>query len=429
MVFHNLWIVRLEVLCLVKREGMTEKNPKIDFPTEMVHEGVVQVRVPKSSAFVESPSEYAPSKAPVFYNPVMEFNRDITVLALQAYQKMLRRNISVCEPLTGCGVRGIRFAKEVKGVERVVINDLNTKAFQLASYNVQSNGLNECVVVRNEDANLLLAGYGAPRRRFDAIDIDSFGSPVSFLDSAIRALRNGGLLMLTATDMAPLCGVHQKACVRKYGGKPLRTEYCQELAVRLLAGSLAMTSAKYYMGTNIIFSHSTNHYVRIYAVLRYGAKRGDESTREMGYILHCFKCFHREISKKKFLGRHCTECSECESRLNIAGPLWLGRIADRQFCKSIEKEAQQKPFRSGRRIRKILTLIYNEVEAPITYYVVDKLSSALALPAPSVMKTVKALREEGFQACLTHFDPKGIKSDVSAGRIRRILREQSMSEW
>jgi tRNA (guanine26-N2/guanine27-N2)-dimethyltransferase len=95
----------------------------IDFPTETVEEGKVKILVPKLKAFIKTPSEYAPSKAPVFYNPVMELNRDIAVLALQTYQKMLNREISVCEPLTGCGVRGIRFAADVKGVKKVFIND------------------------------------------------------------------------------------------------------------------------------------------------------------------------------------------------------------------------------------------------------------------------------------------------------------------
>ncbi|MEM2463971.1 MAG: tRNA (guanine(10)-N(2))-dimethyltransferase, partial [Candidatus Bathyarchaeia archaeon] len=95
---------------------MKSLSGEIDFPTEIVTEGQVRVLVPKLSAFVEKPSEYAPSKAPVFYNPVMELNRDIAVLALQAYQQTVKREITVCEPLTGCGVRGIRFALEVEGI-------------------------------------------------------------------------------------------------------------------------------------------------------------------------------------------------------------------------------------------------------------------------------------------------------------------------
>jgi tRNA (guanine26-N2/guanine27-N2)-dimethyltransferase len=391
------------------------------FPTEIRQEGKVKVLVPKLKAFVKSPSEYAPSKAPVFYNPVMELNRDIAVLALQAYQRTLNREICVCEPLAGCGIRGIRFATEVEGVEKVVINDINAKAFQLASHSVRINELSERVIVKNEDANFLLASYGAPRKRFDAIDIDPFGCPVPYLDSAIRALRNGGLLILTATDMAPLCGVHPKACIRKYGGKPLRTEYCHELAVRLLAGSLAMTAAKYEMGINIIFSHSTDHYVRIYAIAKYGAKKADENVKNMGYILHCFKCLHREPVKGVFLIKHSGKCSECGSKIDVAGPLWLGKLFDGQFCELMKKEATQKAFKQGGKIKKILALIKNEVDAPVTYYVLDNICDKLGLPVPPVKRVVNALRKGGFQASLTHFNSRGIRSIASSKDIKKIV--------
>jgi len=407
----------------VKKKDMKDQIFKAGFPTEIMQEGKVKALVPKLRAFVTSPSEYAPSKAPVFYNPVMELNRDIAVLVLQAYQRTLSRDISACEPLAGCGVRGIRFAVEVEGVKNVVINDINVKAFQLASYNVQMNGLSNRVSVENEDANFLLSSYGAPRKRFDAIDMDPFGSPVPYLDSAIRALRNGGLLALTATDMAPLCGVHPKACIRKYGGKPLRTEYCHELAVRLLAGCVAMTAAKYDIGLSVVFSHSMNHYIRLYATIKHGAKKADENIRNMGYIYHCFKCFHREPAKGLFLTNGSGKCSECGSKINVAGPLWLGKIFDRQFCELMEKETNQRPFKHRKKILKISGLIKNEVEAPITYYVLDKLCDALTLPVPPVRRVVEALRERGFQAFLTHFNSRGVRSNASAIEMKELLRE------
>ena len=68
---------------------MPEPEPAADFPTETVKEGKVHVVVPKLEAFKKQPSDYAPSKAPVFYNPVMELNRDITILAFQAFQRRL----------------------------------------------------------------------------------------------------------------------------------------------------------------------------------------------------------------------------------------------------------------------------------------------------------------------------------------------------
>jgi tRNA (guanine26-N2/guanine27-N2)-dimethyltransferase len=402
---------------------MIETNHSIDFPTEIVKEGQVKILVPELKAFIKTPSEYAPSKAPVFYNPVMELNRDIAVLALQAYQKMLSREISVCEPLAGCGVRGIRFAAEVQGVKKVLINDINQKAFQLATHNVQISRLSERVTVANEDANYLLGCYGAPRKRFDAIDIDPFGSPVPYLDSAIRALRNNGLIALTATDMASLCGVYPKACLRKYGGKPLRTEYCHELAVRLLAGCLAITAAKYDVGISVVFSHSTAHYIRIYAIVKYGAKKADESIKNMGYVLHCFNCFHREKAKELFSIERSGKCSQCGSKLSVAGPLWLGKIFDEKFCELMEQEAKQNKFRLGERIRKILALAKSEVNAPTTYYVVDKLCGAYGLPVPSIKKVVETLKERGFQTSLTHFNSNGIRTDATAMDMKELLRK------
>jgi tRNA (guanine26-N2/guanine27-N2)-dimethyltransferase len=64
---------------------MTEPEVTADFPSETIREGKVKVVVPKLKAFKKQPCDYAPSKAPVFYNPVMELNRDITILAFQAY--------------------------------------------------------------------------------------------------------------------------------------------------------------------------------------------------------------------------------------------------------------------------------------------------------------------------------------------------------
>jgi tRNA (guanine26-N2/guanine27-N2)-dimethyltransferase len=396
---------------------------KPNFPTEIIEEGRVKVLVPELKAFVKLPSEYAPSKAPVFYNPVMELNRDLAVLVLQTYQRRIERKISVCEPLTGCGLRGIRFAMEVEGVAKTVLNDINEQAFRLASYNVQMNGLAKHVRVRRKEANFILSSHSARHMRFDFVDIDPFGSPVPFLDSAVRALHDGGLVALTATDMASLCGVHPRACRRKYGGNPLRTEYCHELAARLIAGCLSTTAARHDLGVNVVFTHRGEHYIRVYATVKYGARSADESIGNMGFVLHCFKCSHREPKKGLFEVEHSRECRECGSRLRAAGPLWLGKLFDTGFCDMMEQESRKRRLRFGAKIAKMLSLIKSESSAPFTYFVIDKMCDVLNLPVPRVKVVIEALRKEGFQASLTHFSSRGVRSDVSAGRLAEILRE------
>jgi tRNA (guanine26-N2/guanine27-N2)-dimethyltransferase len=407
----------------VKTRSLPETILGISFPTETVTEGDARLLVPKLRAFKKLPSDYAPSKAPVFYNPVMELNRDVAVLALQAYQQMSDHQLSVCEPLASCGTRGVRFAVEVQNVKEIVMNDIRKEATQIASYNARLNGVIGRTVVENKDANLLLSEHAAPRRRFDAIDLDPFGSPITFIDSAIRALRNNGLLALTATDTAPLCGVHPRACIRKYGGRPLRTEYCHELAVRLLAGCLATVAAKHGIGTQVVFSHGAEHYVRLYALMDYGAEMADRSLKNMGYVLHCFECFHRETLTGLFNLEHSGRCVECDSKLSVGGPLWLGKILDKSFCQLMEEGAKRKKLRNDKKIKRMLALAKNEPEGSVGYYVVDRLCDALNLPVPSTKNVSETLKQEGFQACLTSFNPKGIKSNASAAKMKELLRK------
>jgi tRNA (guanine26-N2/guanine27-N2)-dimethyltransferase len=75
-------------------------------------------------------------------------------------------------------------------------------------------------------------------KEFDVVDLDPYGSPSVFLDSAVQSITEGGLLMCTATDMAVLCGNNGEVCYSKYGAYPLRGKYCHEMALRILLASI-----------------------------------------------------------------------------------------------------------------------------------------------------------------------------------------------
>ena len=134
---------------------------------------------------------------PVFYNPAMALNRDISVLLLRALGK---KRMRVADILAGSGVRGIRLLRELgKGaIESMAINDGSKDAARLIKKNLILNGLggNKKITVMNKDANLVLLESSG----FDYIDVDPFGSPVPFLDAACRRISGGGILAVTATD-------------------------------------------------------------------------------------------------------------------------------------------------------------------------------------------------------------------------------------
>ncbi|MHA1578005.1 MAG: tRNA (guanine(10)-N(2))-dimethyltransferase [Candidatus Freyarchaeota archaeon] len=369
---------------------------------------------------IEKRDEYTPHKAPVFYNPVMKLNRDVAVFAVQAHQKIAKRNLRICEPLAGSGVRGIRFAVEVEGVESVTINDINPRAYEIAKRNVELHNLEGVVSIFNEDANLLLAKNAFPRKRFDVIDIDPFGSPVEFLDSALRALRRKeGLLCLTATDTAPLCGVHVNACIRKYGGAPLRTMYCHEIAVRLLISCAVLTAARREIALTPVLSHSTDHYVRTYLETSYGAKKTDEAVRQVGYLVHCPHCQFRQL-EPGIAGSLRAECPSCGGGTRIAGPLWCGKIQSREFVAQTLENAKEK---GDRRCVRLLNTIMEEADAPATYYDLHRLCDQLNLPCPPMDKIMDALRAKGYLVTRTHFKNNSLRTDAQISEILKTIQE------
>lgn len=390
------------------------------FSTEEVTEGKARILVPSLKTYAKGGSEYIPSKTPVFYNPRMRLNRDLSVLALQTYQRMLKSEVRACEPLAGSGVRGIRFASEVESVSSVTINDLNPLAVRLARYNVERNGLSHVIVVEETDANFVLNKNSAPEGRFDMVDLDPYGSSSMFVDSSLRALKSGGLLALTATDMAPLCSVNPKSCIRKYHAKPMRAEYCHELAVRILAGFLALSAAKYELGVSILFSHSTFHYIRVYARVSYSLGGANEAIEKIGFIHHCHHCLNREWLCG-FVNTGKLECSICGGGMSIAGPLWLGELSDLEFCGKMQEEAVSRP--GFEKALKLIKEVTGENGMPPTYYVLDKISEKIGTSSPRKDDVIRRLKEEGYQAASTHFNPKGVKSNAPIGFVEKIIRE------
>ncbi|MDQ1280320.1 MAG: tRNA (guanine26-N2/guanine27-N2)-dimethyltransferase [Thermoproteota archaeon] len=380
------------------------------------------VTIPSLKLFARGSSEYIPSKAPVFYNPRMALNRDLAVLVLRAYRKMIDWDLSVCEPLTGCGIRGIRFASQVEGVSKIVLNDLNPIASNLATLNVEKNGLTHKIIIENDDANSLLISHSHPNERFDMIDLDPFGSPSPFIDSALLALKGGGLIALTATDTAPLCGVNPLSCIRKYFGRPLRTEYCHELGIRILLNSLVFSASRHELGVNVLFSHSTNHYLRVYAQVRSGAGKANMAVERIGYILHCFDCFHRQCSFGLANFKE-ARCEVCGGNMNVAGPLWLGQIATREFCESMLSEVESVQLSNTKAAKKLLNTIIMEAEAAPTYYVIDRICDRLNVPPPSTELVIRSLSNYGYIALPTHFHPRGVKTNAPMHIIEKSIKE------
>lgn len=336
----------------------------------------------------------------------MKLNRDICVLVVKAL--MQEEEITFLDLLAATGAKGLRVANE-SGC-RVILNDASRAAWEVIKANASLNNLQ--VEVCNKSANLLLQ----ERRDHNFVDIDPFGTPVPFLDNAFLSLGRHGYIGVTATDTAPLCGVYPRACLRKYMALSVKTDFCHEVGIRILAGYAARTAAKYGKGVRCLLSHYREHYFRIYLQVHSGKRKADESLSETGYLYYCPRCLDRRYEKAALPGNRICRCG---GGYEVAGPMWLGGLADKEFNTRLIHEAAE----GGEALRTLL-LLNNELDTPF-YYDLHSMCRSLKVEVPPMGKILEALRAMGYSASRTHFSPIAVKTDADASVLREILKISS----
>ncbi len=385
-------------------------NSKTDYDEKTIEEGLVKIRFPEYNK--------VSSDAPVFYNPRMEFNRDNSILAIQSFQKMLDKTVNICDLFGGSGIRGIRYKKEIDGAGNITINDISSLANEYSRFNAEENGV-EVEITQKEASLLLRENRGA----YDIIDIDPFGTPSYFIDSAAYSIKKNGLLCLTATDTSALCGTYKAPCIRKYNAKPYKSEYCHENGIRIMIGFAALTLAKYKKYVEVLMSHSSEHYMRVYLHVKKGSKNTDESLENnIGHIVHCRNCLNHSVVNG--LSSSIPEnCEYCGTKYTVAGPLWTGSIQDKDFIQNMITISQDKKLNQKEDILKLLESCYNESDAPLGFYDIHVICRNLKISAPKLDKILDSLKSQGYIAIRTHFKPLGVKTDANINVIKNTIKE------
>ncbi|MDR1819277.1 MAG: tRNA (guanine(26)-N(2))-dimethyltransferase [Methanobrevibacter sp.] len=387
---------------------MDETSIKFKTEIKTIKEGLVEIIIPEF--------EKVSSDAPVFYNPAMEFNRDISILSLQQFQKELGKPIDICDLFGGSGIRAIRYKKELVGAGEINLNDISNQAIEFGKINSEHNKLK--LSFHQKEANILLREF---RGKFDVVDVDPFGTPSYFIDSLGYSIKKNAMICVTATDTSALCGTYIEPCIRKYNAKPNRTEYCHETGIRILIGFIALKIGKYKKYIEPKLSHSSQHYMRTYLKVHKSSKDTDKSLKEnIGYITHCNKCLYR-TSVKGLSSVINDNCPECGGKLAMAGPLWIGKIQNQQFIEGMIHEIPFKNLKTSKKVLKLLTTCDEEANAMISFYDIHKISKVLKISAPKLSEVLETLKKEGFSVTRTHFSPLGIKTDSDINTLKKIV--------
>ena len=374
-------------------------------------EGRTRLVVPAVSLEVDPPPTY-----PVFFNPAASLNRDISVCVTAA-----RGGKSFCDSMAGVGARGIRIANEAGGIDHVTFVDFNGQALLIARRAAALNRVTrKCEFAQSETSSYLYSRYGRDRR-FDFVDVDPFGTPIGQLQGAIRATSDGGILSVTATDTAVLCGVYPKVARRRYGATPLNNHFNHETAIRLLAGAVVRAAASLDTGARPVVAHSTRHYVRLFFSVETGAARGDFALSNLGHISWCPSCGHVAASTEPG-----ASCEKCRKRARSAGPVWIGPLTDSRLLRKARGLAGELEFL---RASETFAALSGVDSFPPWCFSVDQICSALGIATVPESDIYKTLKEWGHSAMRTPFEKTGLKTDAGhAEVVQAILHAAGSSE-
>jgi tRNA (guanine26-N2/guanine27-N2)-dimethyltransferase len=353
----------------------------------------------------------------VFFNPKMNLNRDIAILFACSHFPSSKR-LRVCDPMTASGIRAIRYALETPNVLSVLAADREPDTVEIARAAIRLNGLDEIINVVESEANLLLLSQAAVR--FTVIDLDPFGSPAPFFENALRATLDGGVIAATATDMGPLSGARASACIRKYGVRPIRSEFEKEMAVRILAACMCISAGRLELGIEIAFAHATDHYARIYAKITKGRGWANLSTESLGFLEYCPNCLRRSAYGK--LELMAGTCEECGGKTRIGGPVWLGPLWDGPTVQAMIEHIPLLLSTRLSEIQGILTAIDQERNISPFHYTTDAFSSRFHVKPPALVRVLDALGQAGFEASRTHFSPTGFRTNAASPEIASIFQ-------
>ncbi|CCK71731.1 tRNA (guanine26-N2)-dimethyltransferase KNAG_0H03160 [Huiozyma naganishii CBS 8797] len=403
-----------------------------------------------------------PKRETVFYNPVQQFNRDLSVTCIKAWDNLYgfpqhrqgpsrkrrktadgstratgERYMRILEALSATGLRAIRYANELPHIQKVVANDLLPAAVESIARNARYNGTQQLVQANEDDANVLMHRETAQGRKFHVVDLDPYGTVTPFVDAAVQSVEDGGLMLVTCTDLSVLAGNgYPEKCFALYGGVNMVShEATHESALRLVVQLLAATAAKYKKNVEPLLCLSIDFYVRVFVRVTTSplAVKNLQSNTMVTY--HCSQCgsvhnqflgriSEREGKKGKTIVKYSVaqgppvdrRCQFCGGAFHLAGPMYGGPLHNREFIEEVlrinSEEHTDSTYKTRKRIEGMATLALNELPQAPFYFSPNMVSSVLKLQVPPLKTVAAGLGSLGYNCSLTHAQPSSLKTDA-----------------
>lgn len=341
----------------------------------------------------------------VFYNPIMKLNRDISMLVIKTYFTLNhKKKIKFCDPMGASGIRELRFLKDIpKMFEKLTIGDISANAIDNIKENFKLNQIPMDLIElkRAEAINTIASQY------YDFIEIDPFGSPVEFIDTAIQRIKHNGILSVTATDTAALCGTYPKTTLRRYNIRVKKTLYYEEIGLRNLIAHCQVQGAKYDKALIPIISYSSDHYYKIFFKIEDGRERAYNVVNNLKYI-----SWDKDNQETKIL--------KYEEE-NSFGKTYVCDLVNKEFLKTMIDNINL--IKDNKKITKLLNNLLEE-EQIVGYFIPAKLQKTYKINnCPKFEILGEELIKNGYSYSRPHNNRFGIKTNCNSQEFVNILKK------
>ncbi|MCJ1458012.1 RNA methyltransferase tRNA(m5U54)methyltransferase [Mycoblastus sanguinarius] len=294
----------------------------------------------------------------------------------------------ILDALSATGLRALRYAKEIPTVTSITANDLSSSATASIKLNAEHNKLSNKINATTGDA---IEHMHRARSRaeggaghYHVIDLDPYGTAAPFLDAAVQAIVDGGLLCVTCTDAGVFASLgYLEKTYSQYGGLPLKGAHAHEGGLRLILHAIATSAARYGLAIEPLLSLSIDFYARVFVrvhrspaevkflasktMIVYNCDAGcgawtiqhlartREKKAKNGDTFYTFTCGQGPSASP--------ECEHCGFKTHHAGPMWGGPLHNSHFIQrtldmlpSLDKET----YGTIPRIEGMLSIALNE---------------------------------------------------------------------
>ncbi|KAE9391642.1 N2 N2-dimethylguanosine tRNA methyltransferase [Gymnopus androsaceus JB14] len=352
--------------------------------------------------------------------------------------------ITILEALSATGLRSIRYAKEIPlpmtslplliaaMTRNVELNGLGPEKESHESSEKKGKPNLGKVRINEGDACTLL--YSHRTDRVDVVDLDPYGTAAPFIDAAIQAVKDEGLLCITCTDLSILAtNNYPEKCFSNYGGLP---------ALRLVLHTASTSASRYGRYIEPLLSLSIDFYVRLFIRVNTSPSQVKRAVIKTATYYICTSCqsFYEQplarLVEKQGAGDNVNllfktqpgppvgnKCAECDSILHLAGPMWSGPIHDTDFVSKVleHTETNTEQYGTAARMKGMLTVAKEELHTPF-YFTPTKVAGFFHCQTPSLEETTSALLHAGHQVSRSHASPGSLKTTGSSQDIMDVFR-------